>query len=259
MTAPILLLAVATLLLPSPTARARLAAVGPGSPPASGDNGRRNPERGRSSSLAAFPEPLLKVGAPVLALLVLVLLVCSAASLGTGAVGMLSLLVATGCVLAHRCAAVRKAPRSTDPLRLAACWDLLAASLRAGLAVPVAARSVADELTGPAGDALRKVADLLALGADPVSAWEPALGHPDTAELARAACRTARTGSGLAAVAADLATRTRAVADQHAQERAQRAAVWVTAPLGTCFLPAFLCLGIVPVLAGMIGQLTFAW
>ncbi|WP_460961625.1 type II secretion system F family protein [Parasphingorhabdus pacifica] len=147
----------------------------------------------------------------------------------------------------------------SDPIGLAACWDLLAASLRAGLAVPVAVRSVSDELSGTARAAMRKVADLLVLGADPVSAWEPALVHPDTAELARAARRTARTGSGLAAVADELAARTRTSADQAAQERSQRAAVWVTAPLGGCFLPAFLCLGIVPVLAGMVGRLAASW
>jgi pilus assembly protein TadC len=30
-----------------------------------------------------------------------------------------------------------------------------------------------------------------------------------------------------------------------------RAAVWVLAPLGLCFLPAFLCLGVLPLVLGI--------
>ncbi len=146
-----------------------------------------------------------------------------------------------------------------DPLACAAGWDLFSAGMRAGLPVPVTVRAVAAEFTGPAADALREVAGLLELGADPVSAWELAMNHPDTAELARAARRTARTGSGLAEVAADLAAQARAVVGEYGQARAQRATVWISAPLGLCFLPAFLCLGILPVVLGMVGRLTSSW
>jgi len=142
-----------------------------------------------------------------------------------------------------------------DPLALAAGWDLLAAGMRAGLPVSVTVRAVSEELDGAAARVLREVADHLALGSDPVTAWEPALAHPDTAELARAARRTARTGSGLAAMSADLAAQSRSAVDERSQARAQRAAVWISAPLGLCFLPAFLCLGVIPVIAGMAQQL----
>ena len=43
----------------------------------------------------------------------------------------------------------------------------------------------------------------------------------------------------------------RADAASHGAARAQRAGVTVLAPLGACFLPAFVCLGIVPVVAGL--------
>jgi hypothetical protein len=36
---------------------------------------------------------------------------------------------------------------------------------------------------------------------------------------------------------------------------AERAAVLIAGPLGLCFLPAFVCLGIVPVVAGLAGHL----
>jgi Flp pilus assembly protein TadB len=147
----------------------------------------------------------------------------------------------------------------SDPLALAAGWDLLAVGMRAGLPVAVAVRAVAEEFAGTAAKPLRSVADLLALGADPVAAWESALRHPDTAGVARAARRTARSGSGLADAASDLAKQARDSLDEQAQKRAQRAAVWVAAPLGLCFLPAFVCLGVLPVVVGMVERLALTW
>jgi Flp pilus assembly protein TadB len=146
-----------------------------------------------------------------------------------------------------------------DPLRLASCWDLLGACLRGGLPVPVAVRAVAADVPAPADAALDGTAELLALGADPVSAWAPALAEPLTAELARGARRSARSGAALASVAENLATSVRAGADDLAEAKAQRAAVAVTGPLGLCFLPAFLCIGVVPVVIGLATRLMASW
>lgn len=143
----------------------------------------------------------------------------------------------------------------TDPLVLAAGWDLLAVGMRAGLPVPVIVRAVAVEVGGTARRTLHEVADHLALGSDAAAGWEPALRDPDTAELARAARRTARTGSALADAAAELADRARSRSSELAEARAQRGAVWISAPLGLCFLPAFLCLGVLPVVLGMVDRL----
>lgn len=143
-----------------------------------------------------------------------------------------------------------------DQLALAATWDLLAASLRAGLPVATAVRAVATDLPDPAREALRTTADLLALGADPVAAWAPALDCPQTATLARGARRTARSGTALASVATAVATTIREATSDAAESRAQRAGVLIAGPLGLCFLPAFICLGIVPVVIGLAAQLT---
>lgn len=143
-----------------------------------------------------------------------------------------------------------------DQLALAAGWDLLAACLRSGMPVPTAVLAVADHVPAQIATTLRRTADLLALGADPVSAWEPALAHSATAELARGARRTARSGTALVGVAANLAAGIRQRAGDVAEARAQRAGVLITGPLGLCFLPAFVCLGIVPVVAGLAAQLS---
>ncbi|QFZ16313.1 type II secretion system F family protein [Saccharothrix syringae] len=145
-------------------------------------------------------------------------------------------------------------PAPPDPLAAAATWDLLAAALRAGLPVARAVHAVRSGVPPGPAERLREVGDLLALGADPVTAWSGALTHPDTAPLARAARRTARSGAALAGAAADLAAEVRAEVADRAEARAQRAAVLVAGPLALCFLPAFLCLGVLPVVLGLLNR-----
>ncbi|GGP36136.1 type II secretion system F family protein [Saccharothrix coeruleofusca] len=150
----------------------------------------------------------------------------------------------------------RAKPPPPDPFALAATWDLLAACLRAGLPVAGALHAVlAGVPPGPAGR-LRRVCHQLALGVDPATAWAPALAHPDTAPLARAAKRSARSGAALADAVTDLARDVRAALADEAETRAQRAAVLVAGPLALCFLPAFLCLGVLPVVLGLVRTLT---
>ena len=153
-------------------------------------------------------------------------------------------------------ARVRQLRPRSEPLGLAAAWDLLAACLRAGMPVPDALGAIAATVPVAAAEALRRTGELIALGAAPDEAWRPALDCAATAPLARAARRTARSGSALAGAAADLAARTRAELAESAQERAHRAGVLITVPLGLCFLPAFLLLGVVPVVIGLANKLT---
>lgn len=150
---------------------------------------------------------------------------------------------------------VRRRPRADSP-RLAATWDLLAACLRAGLPVPTAIGSVVADVPGPEAEALRSVAGLLALGAAPAEAWAPARAGPGTARLAKAAQRTARSGTALAEVAEELAQDVRSSLADRAEARAQRAMVLIAGPLGLCFLPAFLCLGVLPVVLGLAARLS---
>jgi hypothetical protein len=142
-----------------------------------------------------------------------------------------------------------------EPLALAGAWELLAACLRAGLPVPVGVRAVAEGLDAPAGPALRRTAELLALGADSVQAWQPALDCTATARLARAAQRSGRSGTALAESLTRLAAAVRAGAQEQSEARAQRAGVLIAGPLGLCFLPAFLAIGVVPVVIGLAAGL----
>ncbi|MCX4093627.1 type II secretion system F family protein [Nocardia sp. alder85J] len=145
-------------------------------------------------------------------------------------------------------------PDRADPLATAAVLDLLAACLRSGLPVAAAARAVAGAAGGPLASPLRRAADLLALGADPVAAWERAAADARSDELrtlARLIRRSARSGAALAEAVAEVAQGCRAAATDAATARAARAGTLVAGPLGLCFLPAFVCLGIVPVVIGL--------
>lgn len=149
----------------------------------------------------------------------------------------------------------RKRATTADPFAAASAFDLLAVCLSAGMTVPSAASATAAFAPGEMGAMLRRAADLLALGADPDSAWQISDADDSCAALARLARRSASSGSAFAGGAAELAEQVRQSATHAAAAAAERAGVLIAGPLGLCFLPAFVCLGIVPVVAGLAGQI----
>ncbi|AQA02687.1 hypothetical protein BVC93_09850 [Mycobacterium sp. MS1601] len=151
----------------------------------------------------------------------------------------------------------RSAAAAADPLAGASALDVLAVCLRAGMAVPAAARSSARHAPPPLAEMLDRAADLLALGADPDTAWaatESDSRDPHGQALLRLARRSAASGTALANGVAELADQIRSDATHAAAASAERASVLIAGPLGLCFLPAFVCLGIIPTVAGLAGD-----
>lgn len=151
--------------------------------------------------------------------------------------------------------ATRETCTAADPFAASSVLDVLAVCLSAGM--PVAAAAAASAPSAPAGmgTMLRRAADLLALGAAPETAWVA----PDDADegcqaLMRLARRSANSGRALAEGVAGLAEQSRQEVMHKADAAAGRAGVLIAGPLGLCFLPAFVCLGIVPVVAGLAGE-----
>lgn len=180
-------------------------------------------------------------------------------AVGGAAAGAVLALAGLGALLLGRRIPARAARARPDLAALATGWELLGVCLRAGLPVPSAVAAAAAPTTGPVGDELRRVAGLLELGSDPADAWRAAREIPVLAVFARAAGRSAGTGAALAQVAAAEAARVRTELVDSAQARAQRAGVLIAGPLGLCFLPAFLVLGIAPVVIGLAGQALARW
>jgi len=147
--------------------------------------------------------------------------------------------------------------RERDRLRgdLPLLLDLLAACLAGGASLPAAASAVAGAVGGPAGQRLAVVAGALRVGTTAAEAWTALAGaDPDgdpLAPAARALARAAEGGAPVAAAVARLAADARQRARSDGEQAARRAGVLAVAPLGLCFLPAFVLLGIVPVVAGL--------
>ncbi len=149
--------------------------------------------------------------------------------------------------------------RGPDPLAVASSLDVLAVCLAAGMAVSTAAAAIAPSAPPKLARVLRRAADLLGLGADPAVAWSTASDPAATVDaqtdaLLRLARRSASSGAALADGVAELADQSRDDAAHAATAAAERAGVLIAGPLGLCFLPAFVCLGIVPVVAGLAGD-----
>ncbi|MGY1635687.1 type II secretion system F family protein [Geodermatophilus sp. SYSU D00742] len=141
----------------------------------------------------------------------------------------------------------RDGPALTGDLPVAC--DLLAACLAAGLPVTGALAAVAAALPAPLGPALDEVAGLYRLGAPPRRAWSDVPG--ELAGLGRVLVRAGESGSAVVPALQALAADTRAEARSRADAAVRRAGVWVLAPLGACFLPAFVCLGVAPLVLGI--------
>lgn len=158
----------------------------------------------------------------------------------------------------------RLEPRAVreDRERLAAdtplVLDLLAACLAGGSPPAAAVEAVAAAAQGPAGARLSAVAAALAVGSPPAQAWA-ALGGGDSADplapAARALARAAEGGAPVAVTVSRLAIEARADTRLRGEEAARRVGVLAVAPLGLCFLPAFVLLGVVPVVVGLAGPL----
>ena len=133
--------------------------------------------------------------------------------------------------------------------------DLLAACLRAGRPPGDALSAVATAVGGPLGARLTEVEQRLRLGAEPADAWAVLEEEPGCAVLARSVRRALVSGGPLAQTLAHVATDVRQQRRWSADERARAVETRSVVPLGLCFLPAFVLIGIVPTIAGSLSSL----
>lgn len=134
--------------------------------------------------------------------------------------------------------------------------DLLAAAYAAGLDTASALRAVSAVAEGPAARAFARAAAHVGLGQDVAGVWAQENGTSAVIPRVREALgRSADSGGSVTDSLRRAATwsRTRAVATRRAA--AERAGVLIAAPLGACFLPAFVCLGVAPVVLGLAHQI----
>lgn len=134
--------------------------------------------------------------------------------------------------------------------------DLLVATLEAGRPQSLSFALVGGSLGGPLGAEFIALARRLDSGGDPIAVWQELRGDAHLGSIARAFARASTSGASVSRVLARTADELRR--DQHgrAQEVARSVAVASAAPLGLCFLPAFILVGIVPMIVGAFSGLT---
>jgi Flp pilus assembly protein TadB len=134
--------------------------------------------------------------------------------------------------------------------------QLFATALESGCDVADALRLACAALPGPAADLLAGVPGRLALGLAPETAWRRVLGDAELAPLGRAMVRAHRSGSSVTQEVLRLAEELDRRARLRVEERARTVGVKAAVPLGLCLLPAFLLLGVVPLVAALLASLS---
>jgi pilus assembly protein TadC len=183
------------------------------------------------------------------------LLLIAAWSIGTGPV--VAAVVPMLFLLSRRRWAARSAARGQQREVAAALprfADLVAACLEAGAAPADALDVVRRQFDGPLADRLAPVVGALRTGIDPLTVYD-AQGRDDPLRrlvvgLARAMDSGAPLADTVAAVADDQRRRRR----WSAEAAARRAGVHAVGPLVLCFLPAFVLLGVVPVVLSIAAE-----
>ena len=129
--------------------------------------------------------------------------------------------------------------------------ELLAACTLVGAPLERALAVVSDALEGPLARQLRSILTKLELGADPVSVWRRLEADPALATLARTMVRSLESGAPPAEGLTRLAADRRRERQSALQGRARAVGVKSAGPLAACFLPAFMLVGVVPIVAGV--------
>ena len=127
---------------------------------------------------------------------------------------------------------------------------LLDAALASGVSIPRALRAVGACCAGPCAEAFAAVCDELAAGASWDDAWACICDEPRIAGIAATVRATLRESwnEGVAAGARIDATMEQLETTERMEiERdASRLSVRLLLPMGLCFLPAFLCIAVIP-------------
>lgn len=140
---------------------------------------------------------------------------------------------------------------SSSFLDAALLLELLATLQETGLSVPVSLGYIAD-LDSPYVTELLPVAQRLASGMNWQQAWGKHTYSREIAKVQEALAPVVLTGAPSSSLLRASAGRLRRSENRRAEQAAARLSVKLVMPLGLCSLPAFICLGIVPVLFALV-------
>ncbi|SER94730.1 Type II secretion system (T2SS), protein F [Propionibacterium cyclohexanicum] len=132
--------------------------------------------------------------------------------------------------------------------------DLLTASLDAGAALRTATANIARIAPQPSAQLLQEVDAHLRVGFSEAQAWR-SLGEESVwGDVARDLARSAETGEPVAKILRSRAQRARQRRHNHLTARARAVGVQAVGPMMVCFLPAFILVGVVPIIAATVSR-----
>ena len=165
-------------------------------------------------------------------------------------VGALAVVVLLGRV--EPVAARRR--RQVLVLQTPQALELMASCLAAGLPVRSACARVVDAFDGPVAEDLGRVRALTELGVADADAWLQLADHPQLGPAAADLARSVESGTLLVATLRHHAVQARERRQAALQVVARSVGVRSVLPLMTCFIPAFLLLGVVPTVASALAR-----
>ncbi len=165
------------------------------------------------------------------------------------------LVTVLGVVLLGRVEPARaRRRRQVLVLQTPQALELMASCLAAGLPVRSACAVVVDAFDGPVAEDLGRVRALTDLGVADAEAWQRLAGHPQLGPAAADLARSVESGTLLVATLRHHAVRARERREAALQVVARSVGVRSVLPLMTCFIPAFLLLGVVPTVASALAR-----
>ncbi|MCW2832351.1 MAG: Bacterial type secretion system protein domain protein [Nocardioides sp.] len=133
--------------------------------------------------------------------------------------------------------------------------DLMSCALRSGASLPAALAAVVAACPGSTAQRLEAALARLRMGVDPLVVWGE-LAHDDVlAPMGRTLARVESSGAPVADEMERLADDLERSSLAAVEDRARSVGVKAAVPLGLCLLPAFLLIGIVPTVAGLLTSL----
>ncbi|UUZ60855.1 type II secretion system F family protein [Nocardioides sp. B-3] len=127
---------------------------------------------------------------------------------------------------------------------------------RAGASPQAALASVVRACPGPTSARLDGALARLRMGVDPVHVWGGLVDDDVLAAPGRTLARAETSGSSVADAVERLADELERSSLASVEDRARAVGVKAAVPPGLCLLPAFLLIGIVPTVAGLLSSIT---
>lgn len=133
--------------------------------------------------------------------------------------------------------------------------EFLAVCLEAGAPIPTAVATVADVSPKTTEGLLTRVLAHLSVGRSAEEAWTELRDHPVWALPARDLIRSARSGTSLVPTLRLHAEDGRQARQDKETKAARTVGVKSVVPLMACFLPAFVLIGVIPIVASLLKNL----